>query len=77
MIGDEQKTAYSVVLNHEEQYSIWRLGREIPKGWRNAGKTGTKQECLDWVKENWTDMRPLSIRRSTEIPTTSIADSVH
>jgi MbtH protein len=59
---DEQNKEYIVVVNHEQQYSIWSTGREIPLGWKHAGKSGTKQDCLNWVKENWTDMRPLSLR---------------
>lgn len=54
---------YRVVVNQEDQYSIWPDERAIPAGWRDAGKQGTKQECLDWIKEVWTDMRPLSLRR--------------
>ena len=59
-------TVYHVVVNHEEQYSIWPEGREIPKGWRQAGKTGTKGDCLAFIKEVWTDMRPLSLRKRME-----------
>lgn len=54
---------YKVVVNHEEQYSIWPADRENPLGWRDAGKSGPKQECLDYVNEVWTDMRPLSLRK--------------
>lgn len=59
----EDKTIYKVVLNHEEQYSIWPAYRENAPGWHNAGKTGTKAECLEYIKEVWTDMRPLSLRK--------------
>jgi MbtH protein len=59
---DEDKTIYKVVLNDEEQYSIWPAHRENPNGWRDAGKQGLKQECLEYVKEVWTDMRPGSLR---------------
>jgi len=59
----EDTTTYKVVVNHEEQYSIWPADRSNPLGWTDAGKSGYKQECLDYVKEVWTDMRPLSIRR--------------
>jgi MbtH protein len=59
---------YTVVVNHEEQYSIWPADKAVPAGWREAGKTGPKQECLDWIKEAWTDMRPLSVRRAMERP---------
>ena len=59
----EDKTIYKVVVNHEEQYSIWPADRENPPGWRDAGKSGLKAECLAYVKEVWTDMRPLSLRQ--------------
>jgi MbtH protein len=49
-------------MNEEEQYSIWPLDRENAPGWRDAGKTGVKQECLDYITEVWTDMRPKSLR---------------
>src|SRR3954449_12624671 len=57
---------YKVVVNHEEQYSIWPLQRENPAGWRDGGKSGTKQECLAYIEEVWTDMRPLSLRKAME-----------
>ncbi|MEU0203840.1 MULTISPECIES: MbtH family protein [unclassified Streptomyces] len=53
---------YKVVVNHEEQYSIWAADRPNPLGWQDAGKSGTREECLGWVESNWTDMRPLSLR---------------
>lgn len=56
-------TEFRVVINHEEQYSIWPADRETPKGWRNVGKMGNKQQCLDYIEEVWTDMRPLSLRQ--------------
>jgi MbtH protein len=59
-------TTYSVVVNHEEQYSIWPAGRELPAGWRNVGKTGPKSECLAYIKEVWTDMRPTSLREKRD-----------
>ena len=62
----EDTTVYKVVVNHEEQYSIWPAHRENPLGWRDAGKTGLKPECLEYVKEVWTDMRPLSLRKKME-----------
>ncbi len=49
-------------MNDEEQYSIWPADRETPAGWRDAGKTGVKAECLEFIKEIWTDMRPKSLR---------------
>jgi MbtH protein len=59
----EDDTRYRVVVNLEEQYSIWPVERELPAGWRDAGKQGSKTECLAHVKEVWTDMRPLSVRK--------------
>ena len=53
-------------MNHEEQYSIWPSERENALGWKDAGKTGAKGECLAWIKEVWTDMRPLSLRKRME-----------
>ena len=68
MSRDEQEdtTIYKVVVNHEEQYSIWPADRENALGWRDAGKTGTKAECLAYIKEVWTDMRPLSLQKKME-----------
>jgi MbtH protein len=60
---EEDLRTYKVVINHEEQYSIWLADRENPLGWRDAGKVGLKAECLEYIKEVWTDMRPLSLRR--------------
>ena len=60
--SEEDKTEYQVVVNHEEQYSIWPTYKDIPGGWRAAGKTGRKHDCLAYIKDVWTDMRPLSLR---------------
>jgi MbtH protein len=60
---DEDTRDYRVVVNHEEQYSIWLAERDLPPGWRAEGKVGKKDECLAHIKEVWTDMRPLSLRR--------------
>lgn len=65
-MSDEDMTIYKVVVNNEEQYSIWPSDRESPIGWRDAGKTGLKQECLAYIQEVWTDMRPLSLRQKME-----------
>ena len=59
----EDTTIYSVVMNHEEQYSIWPADRENPLGWTSVGKPGPKAECLAYINEVWTDMRPLSLRK--------------
>src|SRR5262249_7762504 len=62
----EDTTVYKVVVNHEEQYSIWPDYKEIPLGWKDVGKSGLKPECLTYIKEVWTDMRPLSLRKKME-----------
>jgi MbtH protein len=63
---EEDNTIYKVVVNHEEQYSIWPADRENPLGWTDVGKTAPKAECLAYIKEIWTDMRPLSLRKNLE-----------
>lgn len=63
---EDDSIVYKVVLNHEEQYSIWPADRANPLGWQDAGKSGTKAECLAHIKEVWVDMRPLSLRKSME-----------
>ena len=63
---NEDLTTYRVVLNHEEQYSIWPAGKKNPPGWTDAGKAGSKTECMAYVKEVWTDMRPLSLRKAMD-----------
>jgi MbtH protein len=68
---DENTTIYKVVINHEEQYSIWPADCENPVGWRDAGKQGSKAECLAHIDEVWSDMRPLSLRRAMDQPTVS------
>ncbi|MBP1473178.1 MbtH family NRPS accessory protein [Frateuria sp. MAH-13] len=54
---------FLAVVNHEEQYSIWSADREIPAGWKATGKQGSKEECLAYIEQVWTDMRPLSLRK--------------
>ncbi|MCB0089021.1 MAG: MbtH family protein [Caldilineaceae bacterium] len=63
---NEDNTIYKVVVNHEEQYSIWPAARENPLGWKDAGKEGPKAECLQYIEGVWTDMRPLSLRRQMD-----------
>jgi MbtH protein len=62
----EDNTIYRVVVNDEEQYSIWPADRESPLGWHDAGKSGPKAECLAYIKSVWTDMRPLSLRKKMD-----------
>ena len=66
MPGAQDSPPYVVVVNDEEQYSIWWADRELPAGWRAEGTTGPKSECLAHIGEVWTDMRPLSLRRRME-----------
>jgi MbtH protein len=61
-----EEIMYKVVVNAEEQYSIWFADRETPMGWKDEGTTGTKEECLAHIKEIWTDMRPLSLRQQMD-----------
>jgi MbtH protein len=60
---DDEHQEFHVVVNHEEQHSIWPADRDVPTGWRVVGASGTKAECLDYIDQAWTDMRPLSLRR--------------
>lgn len=53
---------YKILVNEEGQYSIWPETKPAPIGWKETGPTGSKQEVLEWVKTNWTDMRPASLR---------------
>jgi uncharacterized protein YbdZ (MbtH family) len=62
----EDTTIYKVVVNHEEQYSIWPEYKEMPLGWKEVGKVGLKADCLAFIKEAWTDMRPLSLRKTMD-----------
>jgi MbtH protein len=66
-VSDEQDTReYNVVVNDEEQYSIWLTHKELPDGWQLEGTSGSKQECLDHIEQVWVDMRPLSLRQAME-----------
>ena len=63
MSFDSEDTVFRVVVNHEEQYSIWPEYKAIPGGWRDTGVAGKKAECLAHIEQVWTDMRPLSLRQ--------------
>ncbi len=69
-VSDEEDDAivYAVVINYEEQYSIWPSQKALPRGWRAVGKQGSKADCLKYIDEVWTDMRPASLRRLAEKP---------
>jgi MbtH protein len=73
---EEEDLDYQVVVNHEEQYSIWPDYKEIPKGWRAVGKVGKKADCLAYINEVWTDMRPLSLRKKMEAADSVVSDRV-
>ena len=62
---NDDKTLHRVLVNEEEQYSLWPKDNAIPNGWKSV-KEGTRAECLAYVKEVWTDMRPLSLRKHME-----------
>jgi MbtH protein len=59
---ERSQATYRVVSNSEEQYSVWPADRDLPVGWRDTGKIGTKDECLAYIQEVWTDKRPSSQR---------------
>jgi MbtH protein len=61
--SESDEAIYRVVMNDEEQYSIWPDDKKIPDGWRAVGTRGSKSECLQYIEETWTDMRPLSLRK--------------
>lgn len=79
MARDEQEDTriYKVLINHEEQYSLWFADRENPSGWRDVGKNGLKGECLAHIKEIWTDMRPLKLRKQMEETQSKHSDIAH
>ncbi len=58
--------AVKVVVNDEGQYSLWPAERENPAGWHDVGKTGTKEECVSYIDQVWTDMRPLSLKKALD-----------
>lgn len=66
MSEETDNQRYVVVKNYEEQYSLWPASKPLPLGWSNGGKSGSRAECLDYIEQVWTDMRPLSLRRQME-----------
>ncbi|MEV7275412.1 MbtH family protein [Streptomyces sp. NPDC093111] len=63
---DDENAEYLVVINEEEQYSIWPAARELPAGWAAEGGPRSRTECLDHIELVWTDMRPKSVREALE-----------
>lgn len=66
MAFDRDDASYKVLVNHEEQYSLWPAYKALPAGWRDTGQEGAKADCLAWVERTWTDMRPLSLRQKMD-----------
>lgn len=67
MCAEAHQDQHKVVINHEEQYSIWPTHKPNPLGWRDVGRVGTKEECLAYIKEVWTDLRPKSLREAMAV----------
>lgn len=63
---EDDNAEYLVLINDEQQYSLWPAFRDIPAGWTATGPRGKRRECLDWIDKNWTDMRPKSLRDAME-----------
>lgn len=62
MFEDDDDRRYLVVVNDEEQYSIWPEDEPVPAGWRATGVAGDKPQCLAHIQQVWTDLRPKSLR---------------
>jgi MbtH protein len=71
---DDEEGEFLVLVNDEGQHSLWPVQFDIPEGWNQTGPRGTRQACLQWVDENWTDMRPLSLVRDMESQRTTHRD---
>lgn len=63
----QTETLYYILVNAELQYSIWPSYKPLPSGWQIEGEAQSQQQCLDWIEQNWTDMRPLSLRRAQDL----------
>ncbi|MFG5382291.1 MbtH family protein [Yoonia sp. R2-816] len=74
---DDERIEYQVLVNHEEQYSLWPSFKEVPKGWEQVGPVGSKEACLAWVEEVWTDITPLSVRRQLEDAASARKEKAH
>lgn len=62
----DEAQEYYVVINDEEQHSIWLTSREMPRGWRPIHGPAAKEACLAYIAEHWTDMRPKSLREAMD-----------
>ena len=66
MAFDREDALYLVVINDEQQYSIWPEFKAVPAGWQAVGEAAPKARCLEYIEANWTDMRPASLRRALD-----------
>jgi MbtH protein len=66
MSMSQAQAEYQVVINHEEQYSLWPAQETPPQGWSPVGVSGSQEQCLEHIERVWTDMRPASLRRAME-----------
>lgn len=57
----DENREYMVLVNHEAQYSLWPSSLGVPAGWTAVGPKGNRQECIDWINANWSDLRPKSL----------------
>jgi uncharacterized protein YbdZ (MbtH family) len=58
---DDDNGSFFVLVNDEGQHSLWPTFAEVPAGWSRVHGEATSQECLDYVEENWQDLRPKSL----------------
>ena len=74
---DDERIEYQILVDHEEQYSLWPGFKDIPNGWQQVGPVGNKEACLAWIEEVWTDITPLSVRRQLEEAASARKDKTH
>ncbi len=61
---DDESGDFFVVVNDEDQHSLWPVFVEVPAGWRVVFGAAGRAECLGYVERNWTDLRPKSLREA-------------
>ncbi|WP_318218890.1 MbtH family protein [Streptomyces sp. SCL15-6] len=61
---DDENGTFHVLVNDEGQHSLWPVFVEVPEGWRVVLSDAARDECLEYVEENWTDLRPRSLREA-------------
>jgi len=62
--NEKENIKFCVVVNNEDQYSIWPCDKDLPLGWEKTGAEGTEKICLDYIEKVWTDMRPRSLKNA-------------